>query len=235
MALRIAPSCLSLNYNCMPVNPATGLPFPGNMIPTALQTGNVGQVAVKNGFWQTPTIANQPEGAVNYINNVGFPLHQNQQSYRGDQNLGKYGSVFFRYTDANYSNQGFLQLRGPDSRLRDLPPESDELDGLAHHQLRRLECEQLPLRPPDCKCTSGRPADHIGCCIAVGFDGHLHDVYGSPANLAQRWFVTVRKRRWNQSTLTADRTAPHGSMPTPSRRFTASTLSGLGPTIGAGV
>src|SRR6185369_9489925 len=52
---------LSLGGNCMPVNPATGLPFAGNIIPTALQTGNVGAVAVKNGFWQAPTIANQPE------------------------------------------------------------------------------------------------------------------------------------------------------------------------------
>ena len=43
---------------------------------------------------------------MNYIKNVGFPLHQNQQTYRGDQNLGKFGSVFFRYTDANYTNQG---------------------------------------------------------------------------------------------------------------------------------
>lgn len=103
------PDCtklLDLGYNCMPVDPNTGQPYPGNIVPTSAQTGNVGQVAVKNGFWQTPTIANQPEGAVNYIKNVGFPLHQNQQTYRGDQNLGKLGSVFFRYTDANYSNQG---------------------------------------------------------------------------------------------------------------------------------
>jgi len=93
-------------YNCMPVDPATGQPFPGNKIPSAALTGNVGAVAVANGFWQTPTIADQPEGVVNYIKNVGFPLTQNQQTYRGDQNLGKYGSVFFRYTDANYNNQG---------------------------------------------------------------------------------------------------------------------------------
>jgi len=97
---------LDLGYNCMPVDPTTGQPFAGNVIPAARQTGNVGAVAVKNSFWQTPTLANQPEGAVNYIKNVGFPLHQNQQTYRGDQNLGKFGSVFFRYTDANYSNQG---------------------------------------------------------------------------------------------------------------------------------
>lgn len=97
---------LNKGYNCMPVDPQTGQPFPGNVIPAARQTGNVGQVAVKNGFWQAPTDPNQPEGVVNYIKNVGFPLHQNQQTYRGDQNLGKLGSVFFRYTDANYSNQG---------------------------------------------------------------------------------------------------------------------------------
>src|SRR6516165_10986344 len=61
---------LSLGGNCMPVNPATGLPFPNNKIPTASQTGNVGLVAVKNSFWYTPSIANQPEGAVNFIHNV---------------------------------------------------------------------------------------------------------------------------------------------------------------------
>jgi len=97
---------LKNGYNCMPVDPLTGQPFLNNQIPSVRQTGNVGQVAVKNGFWQTPTIANQPEGLSNYFKAVGFPLHQNQQTYRGDQNLGKFGSAFFRYTDANYSNQG---------------------------------------------------------------------------------------------------------------------------------
>jgi hypothetical protein len=97
---------LGLGGNCMPVNPATGLAFAGNVVPASFQTGNVGLVAVKNGFWQAPTIANQPEGTVNFIKNWGFPLDQNQQTYRGDQQLGKFGSVFFRYTKANYSNQG---------------------------------------------------------------------------------------------------------------------------------
>ncbi len=97
---------LGLGYNCMPVDPLTGANFPGNIVPNARQTGNVGAVAVKNNFWRAPTIPNQPEGATNFIQNVGFPLHQNQQTYRGDQNLGKLGSVFFRYTYANYANQG---------------------------------------------------------------------------------------------------------------------------------
>ncbi|HEY3628348.1 MAG TPA: carboxypeptidase-like regulatory domain-containing protein, partial [Terracidiphilus sp.] len=97
---------LKHGYNCMPVDPLTGQPFPGNVIPSGRQTGNVGQVAVKNGFWRAPTIPNSPEGTPNFFQNVGFPLHQNQQTYRGDQNLGKFGSAFFRYTDANYTNQG---------------------------------------------------------------------------------------------------------------------------------
>src|SRR5215469_3011642 len=97
---------LKNGYNCMPVDPLTGAAFPNNQIPTARQTGNVGQVAVKNGFWRNPTIANQPEGINNFFQSIGFPLHQNQQTYRGDQNFGKFGSAFFRYTDANYTNQG---------------------------------------------------------------------------------------------------------------------------------
>jgi len=97
---------LTNGYNCMPADPLTGQPFPGNVIPGARQTGNVGQVAIKNGFWRAPTIANQPEGINNFFQSIGFPLHQNQQTYRGDQNFGKFGSAFFRYTDANYSNQG---------------------------------------------------------------------------------------------------------------------------------
>ncbi len=93
----------------MPVDPTTGLAFSGNKIPTARQTGNVGLVATKNTFWQTPTIANLPEGSgvINYIRSVGYPLHQNQQTYRGDQNFGKFGAAFFRYTKADYTNQGF--------------------------------------------------------------------------------------------------------------------------------
>jgi hypothetical protein len=70
---------LALGGNCMPVNPATGQPFQGNKIPSSLLTGNVGAVAVKNGFWQTSTVPNQPEGAgvINYVKSVGFPLRQN--------------------------------------------------------------------------------------------------------------------------------------------------------------
>ncbi|HEX4485472.1 MAG TPA: TonB-dependent receptor [Terriglobales bacterium] len=97
---------LGLGYNCMPVDPMTGQPFPGNIVPADRFTSRIGLVAVANNFWPTPTIPNQPEGVVNFIKNYGFPLKTNQQTYRGDQSLGKLGSVFFRYTRSHYQNSG---------------------------------------------------------------------------------------------------------------------------------
>ena len=92
--------------NCMPVDPTqAGLPaFPGNVVPSSYFTSRIGLVAVKNNFWGKPTVANQPEGITNFIQNIPGPLHQNQQTYRGDQTLGKLGSVFGRFTYSNYVN-----------------------------------------------------------------------------------------------------------------------------------
>jgi hypothetical protein len=95
---------IGLGYNCMPVNPTTGQGFPGNKIPSTAFTSRIGLVAVANNFWGAPTVANQPEGVTNFIKSVGFPLTTNQQTYRLDQNVGKLGSVFFRYTRTNYQN-----------------------------------------------------------------------------------------------------------------------------------
>ena len=97
---------IALSYNCMPVDPTTGQAFPGNKIPSTMFTSRIGLVAVANNFWAAPTVANQPEGVTNFIKNIGFPLTTNQQTYRGDQSLGKFGSVFFRYTHSNYQNSG---------------------------------------------------------------------------------------------------------------------------------
>ena len=95
---------IGLGYDCMPVDPTTGQAFPGNKIPSSRFTSRIGLVAVDNNFWGAPTVANQPEGVTNFIKSVGFPLTTNQQTYRVDQNIGKFGSVFFRYTHSNYQN-----------------------------------------------------------------------------------------------------------------------------------
>jgi len=102
---------LSIGYNCLPVDPNVPLQG-GKLVPlTAAQAlvyfktdSNIGNVAVSNGYWGAPTVANQPEGITNFIQNIPGPLHMNQQTYRGDQNLGKLGSVFGRYTYSNYIN-----------------------------------------------------------------------------------------------------------------------------------
>jgi hypothetical protein len=101
------PECtglLSLGYNCMPVDPTTGAAFPGNMVPSADFTSRIGLVAVANKYWGAPTVASQPEGVTNFIQNIPGPLTMNQQTYRGDQVLGKLGSVFGRFTYSNYVN-----------------------------------------------------------------------------------------------------------------------------------
>lgn len=95
---------LKLNKNCMPVDPDTGQPYPGNKIPTSSITNRLANVAIKNGYFLTPTIANQPEGIPNYVKNIGLPLSSNQQTYRIDQNLGRFGSIFGRGTYAKYQN-----------------------------------------------------------------------------------------------------------------------------------
>lgn len=101
------PECataLSLGHNCMPVNPMTGQPFPGNVIPSNEITNRLAQVAIKYGYFPAPTVANQPEGATNFVKNVAFPLVTNQQTYRIDQTLGKLGTVFGRGTYSTYQN-----------------------------------------------------------------------------------------------------------------------------------
>jgi hypothetical protein len=94
---------LGLGYNCLPVNPYTGASMP--VVPSSLFTSNIGKVALANKYWGAPTVPNQPEGVTNFIEQIPGPLHMNQQTYRGDQNLGKVGSIFGRYTYSNYINE----------------------------------------------------------------------------------------------------------------------------------
>ena len=101
------PTCTavqSAGYDCLPVDPTTGLNDWGTQVPAAFQTARIGLVAIANHFWKAPTVAGTPEGTTNFIQNIPGPLIMNQQTYRGDQNLGRYGSVFGRYTHAYYNN-----------------------------------------------------------------------------------------------------------------------------------
>ncbi len=101
------PTCtavLAAGYDCLPADPYTGANDWGTQVPVSAQTARVGLAAVKAGFWSKPTVLNTPEGVTNFFANIPGPLTMNQQTYRGDQLLGKYGSLFGRYTHAKYVN-----------------------------------------------------------------------------------------------------------------------------------
>jgi hypothetical protein len=94
------------NQNCLPVDPLTGQPFPGNKIPSDRITSRLAIAAIGAGFWATPNAGtpNAAPGTVNFVQSVGLPLTTNQQTYRVDQSLGKFGLIFGRYTYSTYQN-----------------------------------------------------------------------------------------------------------------------------------
>ncbi len=95
---------------CMPGDPQTGAAFSGNIIPTT-SFSRLAQVAVAAGVFPAPTPkcvadSNACGGGINnYQLQRTLPNKTNQQTYKVDQNLGRLGSVFFRYTKSDFSNQ----------------------------------------------------------------------------------------------------------------------------------
>src|SRR5207248_3297461 len=87
---------------CMPIDPLTGQPFPGNVIPSS-RFSRLAQVTSK--LFPAPNCNGGCPGTFNYRLTTTLPNDVNQQTYKLDQNLRRFGSVFFRYTTAEYSNQ----------------------------------------------------------------------------------------------------------------------------------
>jgi hypothetical protein len=96
-------AALAGNNPCMPVDPATGLPFPGNIVPSS-RFSRLASVALGAGVLPGANCIGCANG--NYLLNTTLPNSVDQETYKLDQNLGKWGSVFFRFTNANYSNEG---------------------------------------------------------------------------------------------------------------------------------
>jgi hypothetical protein len=122
------PTCtavLAAGYDCLPANPATGLNDWGTQVPASAQTARIGLVAVQNKFWGTPTVNGTPEGVPNFFVNIPGPLTNNQQTYRGDQNLGKFGSVFGRYTHYTYVNHTNYNSGSADYGLQEFDQTND--------------------------------------------------------------------------------------------------------------
>jgi hypothetical protein len=87
----------------MPVDPTTGAPFAGNKIDPS-RFSRIAQVSLAAKLFPAPNCLTA--GCLgNYRLNTTLANTVDQQTYKLDQNLGRFGSIFFRYTKAEYSNQ----------------------------------------------------------------------------------------------------------------------------------
>ena len=98
-------AALAQDQPCMPVDPTTGSPFPGNKIPSS-SFSRLAQVTAKL-FFAAPNANPATNGGNNLRVTGAFPLTSNQQTYRLDQNLGRWGTIFGRGTYATYRNTSF--------------------------------------------------------------------------------------------------------------------------------
>lgn len=88
---------------CMPIDPQTGQPFPNNQIPTS-RFSRLANVALAAPLFPAPNCTDCGPG-LNYRLTTTLANTVDQQTYKLDQQLGRFGSLFFRYTTANYSNE----------------------------------------------------------------------------------------------------------------------------------
>ncbi|MCC7154238.1 MAG: TonB-dependent receptor [Bryobacterales bacterium] len=93
------PDQLAGKFTSPITDPLTGQLFPGNVVPQSRYT-RLTKLAVAK-FFPTPN-SNLPQG--NYIRSRAIPRDQNQYTLRGDQQLGKWGMVFGRYTTTDWTN-----------------------------------------------------------------------------------------------------------------------------------
>jgi hypothetical protein len=107
------PECdtaLSTGNPCVPIDPNTGLPFPGNIVP-ADRFSRVANVSLGAKLFPAPNCFTS-DCLGNYHLVTALPTTTDQQTYRLDQALGRFGGVFFRYTKGKYTlqNVGTLSL-----------------------------------------------------------------------------------------------------------------------------
>jgi outer membrane receptor protein involved in Fe transport len=93
------PNQLAGQFTSTIIDPRTGQPFPNNMIPQD-RFSRIARLAVAK-FFPTPNFTGS---GGNYLRNRNLPLDQSQYTIRGDQELGRFGSVFGRFTSVDYTN-----------------------------------------------------------------------------------------------------------------------------------
>ena len=93
------PSQLSGHFDSTIVDPATGQPFPNNVVPLD-RAPRLTRLALQK-FFPAPNV-DLPQG--NYRLTASLPNDIDQQTYRLDQNLGKFGTIFARGTRSSYTS-----------------------------------------------------------------------------------------------------------------------------------
>jgi hypothetical protein len=94
------PEQLSGHFTSTIIDPATGQPFPNNTIPQD-RFSRLAQLTLKNGWYPAPNV-NLPQGNYQLVRTL--PTTQNQFTARLDQDLGKFGRAFFRFTKSTFEN-----------------------------------------------------------------------------------------------------------------------------------
>ncbi|MGH9343514.1 MAG: carboxypeptidase regulatory-like domain-containing protein [Terriglobia bacterium] len=110
-----SPACnsaLLLDQTCNPVNPTTGQPYPNDQIPSS-DFSRVAAQSLALNFFPAPNCSPAVCAGNNYRVNQTVPTGFNQQTYKGDQDLGRLGKVFFRYTYSDYTTSTLGTLSGP--------------------------------------------------------------------------------------------------------------------------
>lgn len=93
------PDQLAGKFTSEIIDPLTGKAFANNIVPTN-RFSRLAQLATAK-FFPTPNFTGT-QG--NYIRRRNIPNNTDQYTIRGDQQLGRWGTVFGRFTNSNYSN-----------------------------------------------------------------------------------------------------------------------------------
>lgn len=94
------PDQLAGRFTSTITDPLTGQPFANNTIP-ANRFSRLAKLAVAK-FFPVPNFVGT--AGQNYVRSRNLPLDQKQYTIRGDQQLGRFGTVFGRYTQSDYTN-----------------------------------------------------------------------------------------------------------------------------------
>ena len=95
-----SPDELAGHFTTTIIDPLTGQPFPNNTIPQS-RFSRLAQLTLKNGWYPAPNV-DLPQGNYQYVRTL--PTTQNQFTIRLDQDLGKFGRAFARFTKTKFEN-----------------------------------------------------------------------------------------------------------------------------------